>query len=144
MLSKSCVYAIRSLVFIAQNATIESKIGIKAVAEELDLPTPYLGKILQQLTRNSIIQGVKGPKGGFYLSENCKQTKIIRVIEVMDGLDFFTSCGLGLKECSDEHPCPLHDDLKIYRDGLWDLYNAKTIADMVASVEGGDSFIINP
>lgn len=143
MLSKSCVYAIRSLVYIAQNGSIESKIGIKAVANELDLPTPYLGKILQQLTRNNIVQGVKGPKGGFYLSNNCKQTKIIKVIEVIDGVDFFNSCGLGLKECSDEHPCPLHDQLKIYRDGLWALYNAQTIADLVTSIEEGDSFIVN-
>jgi Rrf2 family protein len=144
MLSKSCVYAIRSLVFIAQNATVDSKMGIKAVAEELDLPTPYLGKILQQLTRNKIIQGVKGPRGGFYLTNECKKTKIIKVIEVMDGLDFFTTCGLGLKDCSDAYPCPMHNEFKVYKEGLWDLYNSRSIADLVTSVDDGDSYIINP
>ncbi len=143
MLSKSCEYAIRSIVFIAQNGSMEKKIGIKTLAKELDLPYPYLGKILQNLTKNNIIQGVKGPGGGFFLNEECKQTKIIRIIEVMDGLDFFTQCGLGLKNCSEEHPCPLHNDLKIYRDGLWELFNAKTIKDLVRSIDSGSSFIIN-
>lgn len=144
MLSKSCIYAIRSLVFVAQNATIDSKIGIKEIAEDLDIPTPYLGKILQQLTRHKIMKGVKGPNGGFYLSDKCKKTKIIHIIEVMDGLDFFTTCGLGLKNCSDDYPCPLHNEYKIHKEGLWEFYNGKTIDDLVTSVDEGDSFIINP
>lgn len=143
MLSKSCVYAIRSIVFIANSASVDSKIGIKAIAEELDLPTPYLGKILQKLTKNNIIHGVKGPRGGFYLDDEDKQNKLIRVIEVIDGIEYFSSCGLGMHECSDEHPCPLHGELKIYRDGLWHLYNAKSINDLVVSIEEGKSFIKN-
>lgn len=143
MLSKSCVYAIRSIVFIAHKARIDAKIGIKEIAEELELPTPYLGKIMQKLTGNGIVNAVKGPRGGFFIPKEGQGTKIIKVIEVMDGLDFFTNCGLGLKECSEDHPCPLHDDLKIYRDGLWKLYNNKTIGDMVASVDTGFSFVKN-
>lgn len=143
MLSKSCVYALRSIIFIACRASSDSKLGIKAIAEELDLPTPYLGKILQQLTKHKIIQSVKGPNGGFYLSEDNKKVALIKIIEVIDGLSFFNSCGLGLKECSNEHPCPLHDDFKIYRDGLWDLFNSKKISDLVISVKDGESFIKN-
>jgi Rrf2 family protein len=143
MLSKSCVYAIRSIVFIAKNASVDSKIGIKTIAEELDLPTPYLGKILQKLTGNNIIQGVKGPRGGFYLNDECKDTKLIKVIEVIDGLDYFSNCGLGLHECSDEHPCPLHNDLKVYRDGQWALYSSKSVRDLMKSVSEGKSFIKN-
>lgn len=143
MLSKSCVYALRSIVFIAKSASIDSKVGIKAVAEALDLPTPYLGKILQKLTGNQIIQGVKGPRGGFYLNDECKDTKLIRIIEVIDGIDYFTSCGMGLHECSEDHPCPLHNDLKIYRDGLWKLFNERSVRDLVDSLTMGKSFIKN-
>ena len=129
--------------FIACKASVDSKISIKLVAEELDIPTPYLGKILQKLTKNNIIQSVKGPNGGFYLEDAGKNITLIKIIEVMDGLDFFTTCGLGMKECSDEHPCPLHDEYKIYKDDLWKLFNRKTIADFVGSVQGGGSFIKN-
>jgi len=143
MLSKSCVYALRSIVFIAHNASVETKIGFKEIAQELDLPTPFLGKILQQLAKNGIVQSVKGPNGGFYLNHEAKDFPIIKIIEVIDGLDFFTNCGLGLHKCSDEHPCPLHNDFKIYRDGLFNLFNSKTIANLVTSIEDGNAFITN-
>tara|TARA_R110001592_G_scaffold150576_5_gene376619 strand:- start:4889 stop:5332 length:444 start_codon:yes stop_codon:yes gene_type:complete len=143
MLSKSCVYSLRSIIFIAHNATKEVKLGIKEIAKELDLPEPYLGKILQQLTKHKIIQSVKGPHGGFYLDEDSQKTKILKVIEVVDGLDFFHSCGLGLKECSEEHPCPLHDDFKIYRDGLFTLFTSTSIADLVHKLDNGNAFIRN-
>jgi Rrf2 family protein len=143
MLSKSCIYALRSLVFVAHSASCTSKIGIKEIAKELDLPIHYLGKILQQLTKNEIIQSIKGPNGGFYIDENSQKIKLITIIEVFDGLDFFNSCGLGLKECSEEHPCPLHDDFKIYREGLLDLFSSKSISDMVSKIEDGDAFIQN-
>ena len=143
MLSKSCVYSLRSIIFIAYNATKEVKLGIKEIAKELELPEPYLGKILQQLTKHKIIQSVKGPHGGFYLDEDSQKTKILKVIEVVDGLDFFHSCGLGLKECSEEHPCPLHDDFKIYRDGLFTLFTSTSIADLVHKLDNGNAFIRN-
>jgi len=143
MLSKSCIYALRSIVFIALNAKIDSKISIISIADELEIPSAYLGKILQQLTKNNIIQSAKGPNGGFYIDDKSKKNKLINVIEVMDGLSFFTECGLGLSKCSDDHPCPLHDDFKIYRDGLWVLFNSTSILSLVSKIEDGDAFIRN-
>ena len=143
MLSKSCLYALRSIVYIAHNATVDSKIGIKEISNKLELPTHYLGKILQQLSKHKIIQSIKGPNGGFYLNAESQEVKIIKIIEVIDGLDFFTNCGLGLKQCSEDHPCPLHDDFKVYRDGLWTLFDTKSIKDLVSKIEDGNAFIRN-
>ncbi|MCO6501262.1 MAG: Rrf2 family transcriptional regulator [Vicingus serpentipes] len=143
MLSKSCVYALRAIIFIAHNAREEAKIGIKEIAQELDLPVHYLGKILQQLTKHKIIQSIKGPNGGFYLDRESKQVRLIKVIEVMDGLDVFFQCGLGLNNCSEEHPCPLHDNFKVYRDGLYTLFSTTSIADLANKIDEGNAFIQN-
>jgi Rrf2 family protein len=130
-------------VFVAHNTFVDARNGIKEIAEELDLPTPYLGKVLQRLSKSSIIQSFKGPHGGLYLNETSQNIKIIKIIEVANGLDFFTNCGLGLKQCTKDHPCPLHDDFKIYRDGLWELFNTTSILDLVSKIEVGDAFIRN-
>lgn len=143
MLSKSCTYALRSIMFIALNASFDAKIGIKEIAEELELPTHYLGKILQQLTKHNIIQSIKGPNGGFYLDEKSQKIKLIKVVAVIDKLESFTCCGLGLNECSESHPCPLHDEFKIYRDGLRELFESKSILDLVTKIEDGNAFIKN-
>jgi hypothetical protein len=50
---------------------------------------------------------------------------------------------LGLKECSETHPCPLHNDFKVFRDGLYHLFLKKTIADLVIKIEDGNAFISN-
>jgi len=143
MFSKSCIYALRSIVFIAHKASSGSKIGIKEIAKELEIPSHYLGKILQLLTKNKILQSSKGPNGGFYITKKSQQIKIIKIIEAIDGLDFFSNCGLGLKQCSDEHPCPLHEDFKIHRNGLQKLFKNKSILDLVSKLEDGNAFIRN-
>ena len=143
MLSKSCEYALRAIVYISCNASVEHKLGFKEVAEKLDIPSAYMGKILQKLTKNGVIKGVKGPNGGFYLRESCKETKLIRVVEVIDGLDYFTKCGLGLHECSETRPCPVHNELKVFRDGVAAVFAKKSINDMVQSIQAGEAFIQN-
>lgn len=144
MLSKSCIYAIRSIIYIAQESSPSQKIGIQEISKELELPTHYTAKILQQLTKHRVIQSVKGPNGGFFVNEEkSHEIKIITIIEIFDGLDFFTNCGLGLNQCSDEHPCPLHNDFVVYRDGLLQLFSSKSIFHLVKMVKEGSAFVRN-
>ena len=49
MLSNTCKYAIRAVIYIALNGENNRKIGIKEISKELDLPTAFLGKILLNL-----------------------------------------------------------------------------------------------
>ena len=143
MLSKSCIYSIRSIIYIGHHATIKHKIGIKEIAQELDLPVHFLSKILQRLVKHDVVQSLKGPNGGFYLNEKSKETPLLNIVDIMDGLSFFTSCGLGLQECSETHPCPLHNDFKIYRDGLYFLFSETKISTLITKMEEGNVYIRN-
>ena len=143
MLTKTSEYALRSIVYVAMQAAEGKKIGIKEIAKELELPLHFIGKILQDLVRKGIIASVKGPHGGFYLSQPAADISIMDVVRVIDGVQAFKRCGLGLKHCSDTHPCPLHHEFKKYRDGLADLFNTRTIQDLVIDIEKGNTFIIN-
>lgn len=64
MLSNTCKYAIRSVIYLALNAQDGKKIGIKKISEDLEIPTPFLGKILQSLARQKLLSSTKGPHGG--------------------------------------------------------------------------------
>ncbi len=143
MLTKTSEYAIRSLMYIALHAAEDRKVGIKEVAKELDLPMHFIGKILQDLVRKGLIASVKGPNGGFYLSQPASEITIMDVVRVIDGVEGFKRCGLGMKKCSDEHPCPLHDDFKAYRDGLARVFNKRTIHDLVREIEVGHAYLKN-
>jgi Rrf2 family transcriptional regulator, iron-sulfur cluster assembly transcription factor len=118
MFSKPCKYAIRAALYLAVHAREGRNLGVKEVAEQLDVPQPFLAKILQQLVRSRLISSQKGPHGGFYLSEANKEVRLRQIVLCIDGPEAFTSCILGLPVCSSSRPCPLHKQALAYRDGL--------------------------
>lgn len=143
MFSKSCEYGLRAILHVSLNSSEQKKIGIKEIAEELDLPSAYLSKILQNLVKHNILQSTKGPKGGFYINEKSSKIPIIKVVEIIDGLDHFKKCGLGLKQCSETKPCPIHHQFKPYRNKLRQLLEEKTISDLTTVIENGKAFVNN-
>ena len=143
MLSKTAEYALRSIVYIALHAAKDKNIGIKEIAKELELPQPFMGKILQDLVRKKIIASVKGPHGGFFLKHSAKSITIMDVVRAIDGVEMFKRCGLGLEHCSDAYPCPLHQEFKKYRDGLAEVFSRRTIQDLVLNVENSQAFLKN-
>lgn len=143
MLTKTSEYALRSLIYLAMHAVGGNKVGIKEVANELELPPAFTGKILQELVRKGLLASVKGPHGGFFLDRPAHSITIMDVVREIDGLEVFKRCGLGLHKCSDSHPCPLHQDFKVYRDGLARLFSQRTIQDLIVNVEKGKAFITN-
>ncbi|PRY01221.1 BadM/Rrf2 family transcriptional regulator [Pontibacter ummariensis] len=143
MLSKTTEYALRAIVYIAINSVDGHKVGIKEIAQELELPAHFLGKILQDLVRKGVISSIKGPHGGFFLHRPASKINILEVVRIIDGLEAFKKCGMGMKECSDKHPCPLHNDIKTYRDHLLKVFSTKTIQDLVDGIRTGKYFITN-
>jgi len=135
MFSKSCKYAMRAVLFLALSSSPDKKLGVKEIADELNVPKHFLAKILQQLSRNLLISSTKGPSGGFYLSEENRQASLRKVVETIDGPDVFSSCIFGLPVCSSENPCPLHFKAVIYREGLLELIDGKSIAEMAQRIK---------
>lgn len=126
MFSKTCEYAIRAMIFIALKSKGGKKVGIKEIAKGIDSPEHFIAKILQDLGKRQLLQSVKGPNGGFYLDGQALECSLADIVKVVDGDRLFTGCGLGLKQCSETHPCPIHHEFKTVRKGLQQmLENAK-------------------
>lgn len=142
MISNKCKYAFRAILLLAVKSSETKKIRISELAEELKIPTPYLGKILQELVPKSIISSIKGPRGGFYLTEKNQQAPLIKIIEAIDGLAYFEKCGLGLEDCSDSHPCPIHEDFKKSRDHLKTVFTNKTIRELASEITANELILV--
>lgn len=143
LLSKTAEYALRAIVYVALNDAQGLKVGMKDIAKELDLPMHFIGKILQDLVRKGVIASIKGPGGGFFLHRPASDISILEVVQTIDGLEMFRKCGMGMKQCSDSHPCPLHDDIKAYRSQVLKTFSTKTIQTLVDGVNSGNYFITN-
>ncbi len=132
MFSKSCEYGLRAVIFIAQQTTQNNKVSLGTISEEINSPQAFTAKILQKLTRNDIVKSIKGPYGGFTIEKEKMNTKLSEVVSVLDGDSIYTGCGLGLKQCDANSPCPLHFKFVEIRDSLRNMLentSLKSVAD---------------
>jgi len=143
MISKACKYGIRATVFVASKAEIGLKLNVKEIAKEIDAPEAFTAKILQILNKHRVITSLKGPYGGFYIEQFQLEQPIINIINAIDGLSIFKECGLGLKQCSEIYPCPMHFQYKIARDALSNAFQNTTVGKLAREINGGTSFINN-
>jgi Rrf2 family transcriptional regulator, iron-sulfur cluster assembly transcription factor len=141
MLSNSCKYAIRAVIYLAMQADETHKLGSKFVAEKLNMPQPFLAKILQDLTRKSIISSNKGPHGGFYLTEDNLKNSVLDIVTCIDGLEKFNQCFLGLHTCSNEKPCSVHTIVEPFKNDLFVKLANNTIAQFAEDIRNGKSYI---
>ena len=140
--SRSVEYGLRAVLYLATNCSEGLRFGVKTIAKDLGIPEHFLGKVLQNLVRKGIIFSIKGPNGGFYIDKSKIDLPIIKIVEAIDGLEMFHNCGMGLHQCNDEKPCPIHKDYGPLRDGFFKILSEKTIKDFKLDIEAGNSFVV--
>jgi len=118
MFSNATKYAIRTVLFLAANEEGKQKCKVSDIAKKLEIPKPFLSKILQKLAKADLISSSKGRGGGFFLTDDNLNKTLLDIIECIDGTNVLNECILGQPTCSDENPCPLH---KYYKDIKRDL-----------------------
>jgi Rrf2 family transcriptional regulator, iron-sulfur cluster assembly transcription factor len=143
MISKTCKYGIRAVVFVAARTEEGVKLSVKDIAREIDAPEAFTGKILQTLNRHRIITSLKGPYGGFFIEEFQLDQPVINIVNAIDGTTVFRECGLGLKQCSDTHPCPMHDKFQAARESLRKIFQETTIRQLAGELISGKAFVNN-
>lgn len=140
MLSNTCKYAIRAIIYLAVHADKDEKIGIKRIAEDLEIPMPFLGKILQNLAKNKILSSTKGPHGGFGVGKPLNEVSLHEIVEVIDGTDAFEFCVIGLKTCNELEltvHCSLHEAYLPIRENLRNIFRNTTIESLAQGIKDG-------
>lgn len=135
MLSNSCRYGIRAVIYLASQPVSHGKTGIIKISKDLDLPTPFLAKILQQLAKQKILSSSKGPHGGFSLLKDPRTITLLDIVNTIDGKDVFTNCVMHNGTCNsgekNSKKCALHDDYEKIRHNIIRLFSNRTIFDLV-------------
>lgn len=146
MLSNTCKYGIRALVYIAVSSKNGEKIGIKKISGDLNLPMPFLAKILQSLAKQKILNSSKGPHGGFSLVRDPRDISLLEVVKAIDGEDVFSKCVLHNDNCkSIDHTkvaCTLHEDYVKARHRIEKLFDGKTVQNLVSTAKNSDEIML--
>ena len=141
MLSKSAEYAIRALVYIQLQNWEGKRPGYREIAREIDSPEHFTAKILQILTKHSLINSLKGRNGGFAFDEQDGPLVLYRAIVAIDGEKTFTRCSFGFKNCDGDHKCPLHDEFSKIRNDFTRMVNQETIQALAQRIKDGDAVL---
>jgi Rrf2 family protein len=114
--SQTTEYAILALACIAANENCRKK--VHEISACTGIPTPYLSKILHELSRSKLVDGKRGTTGGFALSCPPEQINLLQVAKAIEGEDLMPECLLGLEDCHDDGPCPTHEFWTDVRDKI--------------------------
>lgn len=132
--SNACEYGIRAMVYLVGRGE-GRRVLLKDIAENENIPGPFLGKVFQTLVKAGLLRSAKGPGGGYQLSGNPDAVSLYDIYCAIDGGKDLDACAAGLDACDDEQRCPLHDSWKPIREAIQQYLTSTTLKEMARAVE---------
>lgn len=134
MFNKETEYALRGLIYIKLQNIRNHRPGTAEVSREIEAPPFFTAKILQRLVRHGFLESLKGKNGGFYFDPEKPDLPLKSLISATEGDRSFSGCGIGMKHCDENNPCPLHEKYAPIRDSINKLVSGETVQSLAEKV----------
>ncbi|HZB89866.1 MAG TPA: Rrf2 family transcriptional regulator [Stellaceae bacterium] len=85
-LTKKLLFAIEAVLDIAYNAG-NLPVQSSEITRRQGIPRRYLEQVLQQLVRDGVLQGVRGPRGGYRLARERRRISVGDIVRVVRSLE---------------------------------------------------------
>ncbi|MDD7770143.1 RrF2 family transcriptional regulator [Suipraeoptans intestinalis] len=82
--SKKSRYGLVALIDLAVQPETEY-VALNTIAERNEISTQYLEQIFGSLRRAGVVNSVKGPQGGYRLSQKAQEIRVSQILEVLEG-----------------------------------------------------------
>lgn len=129
LLSKTAEYGIRAVLYIGLNKS--KRVRAVDIAKDLKVPYHFLAKVIQKLVKAGILHSKRGKKGGLILKKSPEKIKLLDVVIALDGEDIFKNCVLGLPDCWDKNPCPVHNYWKDIREQIKQMLSERSVKELL-------------
>lgn len=128
MISQTAEYALRAVVCMAEYA--DAPHTVHAIARNTQVPTGYLSKVLQSLSRAGLVTSQRGLGGGFMLAKSPRELTIYEIIQAVDPVQRIRTCPLKLTTHG-VNLCPLHRHLDNAMALVEQSFRATTVAELL-------------
>lgn len=81
-LSRKTMLALEAVLDVAYNAR-PNPVQARDITERQGIPQRYLEQVLQQLVREGVLKGVRGPRGGYTLARERRRVSVGDVVRVI-------------------------------------------------------------
>ncbi len=86
-------------------------VSVRKLAEDNFVPYELARKLLQQLSKASLVKSTQGPRGGYELNRSPNEISFIEVIEAIQGKVRLNQCLLPGFSCPLKSRCPVSGHL---------------------------------
>lgn len=129
LITRNTDYALRALCFIAKQ---KGKIvSVPELVAELDIPRPFLRKILQILNKKGLLRSTKGQGGGFLLAKRPDKIFLTDLMRVFQGKFSLSECFLKKIVCPNTRVCPLRKKILKIEDYVFNELGSVTLASLL-------------
>ncbi|MFQ5544951.1 MAG: Rrf2 family transcriptional regulator, partial [Acidiferrobacterales bacterium] len=100
-------YAVTALIDLALHDK-EGPVALTDIAETQQISVSYLEQLFARLRRHKLVEGMRGPGGGYRLARPAQDITIAQIIAAVDEQIDMTRCG-GTEDCQDGEKCLTHE-----------------------------------
>ena len=124
--SEGAYLALHGLALLHQRAP--QRVSVKAMAAELHASEAHLAKIFQKLHKAGIVDSVRGPAGGFFLSSGSEDSTFLDIYEIVEGKVKLGGCPFGKINCAFAS-CIFSGELNRLSKEIYDFFKSMKIKD---------------
>ncbi|HRN38122.1 MAG TPA: Rrf2 family transcriptional regulator [Flavobacteriales bacterium] len=142
MFSKTYHYALRATVVVALASKRGQRATLPEIAAHTGAPKAFMAKVLQDLVRGGILSSRRGPNGGFGLApERAEGMSLSKIADAVGGENVTRNCVMGLAQCDENRPCPLHKDFCAVKETVTRLLASTKVSDLVDGLDRGTTHV---
>lgn len=105
--------------------------SVREIGDRLSIPRRLLAEVLKDLARGGLVEGARGPGGGYRLLGGAHQIPLGKVVEVLEGPIQVADCSDG-GCCEHESACIIQTGMRFVATRIKNVLDEATLADLVA------------
>lgn len=98
------------------------------IAKDRGLPQPLVAKLLTTLSTGGLVEGTRGPGGGYWLAKAPSRIVLADIVALFEKENEGMMCPFGPDWCGKGEPCPLHDNIAAMNQQWDDFMQNTTLA----------------
>ena len=119
--------ALRHLRFVGKDHIVSAK----EMADQYNIPKPLLAKVLQDLARQSLIEPIQGPRGGYKLKAKLDSFSMTEFFELMEGPWGIMDCYFD-SNCELVETCNIRSPIQRLNESMRTMFDKMTINDVTS------------
>ncbi len=136
-------FAVTAMIDLALRSG-EGPVTLAGISDRQKISLSYLEQLFGKLRRNSLVDSVRGPGGGYCLSRPVGHITVADIVRAVDETFDATQCG-GRENCRDEDRCMTHELWSTLNFKMYEYLTSVTLSELVekqAKKASGDVAII--